>query len=126
MPTQSFSQVITLAMPNRKTENLIVLLGSILHCENILSTGSIGTCIDDLPANLPVLMFIDHSISRTEMSAAIKEARSKNPKISVILLLSHPQPDHFFEDLNPDGIIYDGFSPGSLLALVAGFQPKMI
>lgn len=119
MTTKIFSQVLALAVPSRKTENLIVLLGSILRHEQVFTGDSADTCLKNLCSNLPALLLIDHSISKPEIARTIQEARSKNPQVFIILLLSHPQSDSNVSDLDPDGIIYDGFSPDSLLALLS-------
>jgi hypothetical protein len=118
-----FSQLITLAKPGRKRDNLVILLSSLYAARNLLLVESLPTLLTQLAPNERVLVVIDHSLALAEMEAAIAAIRARSRNAWIVALLLLPQAHDPFQWVRPDVVIFGRVTVNNLGAAITAAPP---
>jgi hypothetical protein len=121
MGNSPFQQILFIALPVRKRENLLVLLRSGTCLPEIICVDSFTDAEKLLFPGCRTLAVIDHNIPLNGMHIGIESIRRKDPEIHCVLMLSHPFQQSQFHGVACDGWVYDDFALDDLRRLLDSF-----
>jgi hypothetical protein len=121
---ETASKILIIHSPGRKRTNLAVLLDSILPAVEIHLADNFETGLGLVETKGPDVVLIGPIPFDGTLDAELKILQQQYPQVRIVLLLSHPNEVALSGISTAGSVLYDGFSPRTLLGLFNQFSSE--
>lgn len=113
-------EMIIIAPPGRKRDNLVILASSVLEWNSIRVVDTFRQTEELSLSSKTVLILVDNRNPSGEMEREIEIIQGNNPAIRIVLLQNQPRRNKFVTSGLISEVIYDDISVPMLKQLLSG------
>jgi hypothetical protein len=118
MTDMPLTQILIIAPPGRKRENLVTMAGSVMKDISIQLAETCQQGLGLLLSSMPTLILVDYRNPAEEMQDEIENISQRYPHSQIVLLQNRLRQNKHFTDLPIQEVVYDDISCETLLRLL--------